>query len=299
VRDACPAGCCPHAIDRSRPSGAARDGPVDVPGAPAAERVAHLYSCQGLSTYGISEIVGIGRQRVARLLHKAGVTVKPRGAGRQRPVPAGRADLDEIMEDLYLRLRLTSTQISALTGVPARTVLGRLRSRGTPMRTRGRLNREDRLPVPAEALFEMYVRVGLPATEVGRILGVSHHIVLRAAHEEGLPVRIGGPPPRGGPEEIELIHALYADAVVLRALERHGLAQVPPGGPIWQRFPVPACLSRELAREFYVDCGLGLTHVELLTGQPAESVRRLLKAAGVQLRPAGGRSPFMRRWRAS
>lgn len=66
---------------------------------------------------------------------------------------------------------------------------------------------------------------------------------------------------------------------MLRALERDGLPEVPPGGPIWQRFPVPTRLSHELAREFYVDCGLGLTHVELLTGQPAESVRRLLKAA--------------------
>lgn len=299
VCEACPAGCCPHTSDRSCSSGAAYGCPSDVPGAPAAERVAHLYSCQGLSTYGIAGIVGVSRQRVTRLLHKAGVAVKPRGAGRGRPALAGRADLDEIMEDLYLRLRLTSTRISELTGVPARTVRDRIRSRGARMRTRGRLNREDRLPVPAGALFEMYVRAGLPAAEVGRNLGVSHRIVLRAAHEEGLPVRIGGPPPRRGPEEIELVQALYADPVVLRALERHGLPEVPSGGPIWQRFPVPARLSHELARELYVDCGLGLTHVELLTGQPAESVRRVLQAAGVQRRPTGGRSPFMRRWRAS
>lgn len=54
-----------------------------------------------------------------------------------------------------------------------------------------------------------------------------------------------------------------------------------------------------MAVELYVTCGLGLTHIELLTGQPAESIRKLLRAAGVTLRAAGGRSPFLRRWRAS
>jgi hypothetical protein len=74
---------------------------------------------------------------------------------------------------------------------------------------------------------------------------------------------------------------------------------VPPGGPIWQRFPVPARLSADLAEELYESCGIGVHHIELLTGQPADSVRKLLHAAGVALRAAGGRSPFLRRWRAS
>ena len=124
-------------------------------------------------------------------------------------------------------------------------------------------------------------------------------MVLRTAHDEGLPVRVGGPPPSRGPTEIELISALYADADVRQALARHGLPTVPPGGPIWQRFPVPARLSLDLAEELYVSCGIGVHHIELLTGQPADSVRRLLHAAGVALRAAGGRSPFMRRWRTS
>jgi hypothetical protein len=47
-----------------------------------------------------------------------------------------------------------------------------------------------------------------------------------------------------------------------------------------------------------VSCGLSTQHIELLTGQPAESVRRLLANGGIILRGAGGRSPFMRRWRA-
>ena len=110
--------------------------------------------------------------------------------------------------------------------------------------------------------------------------------MLRTAHDEGFPVRVGGPPRAAGPAEIELINALYADPQVRRVLHRHGLPQVPPGGPIWQRFPVPLPLTEEVARELYVSCGLATQHIELLTGQPAESVRRLLDNAGIMLRGA-------------
>jgi hypothetical protein len=317
VSHGCPAGCCPHTtISSLSPSAAAvavapggyradvaggADGcPADLPAAPLPERICHLYACRELSTYHIAEIVGISRQRVTRLLHRTGVAVKPKGAGRPRPSrrPEART-ADAVLASLYLDRRLTSAQISDLTGISARTVRDRLRACGVPMRTRGAFNREDRATISQCLLAHLYVQERLTAAQVGAVLGVSRKAVLRAAHEEGLPVRIGGPPPRRGPSDIELIHALYADVGVRRAMARHGLPQVPPGGPVWQRFPVPARLTRDLAVELYVTCGLGLTHIELLTGQPAESIRKLLRAAGVTLRAAGGRSPFLRRWRAS
>jgi hypothetical protein len=121
--------------------------------------------------------------------------------------------------------------------------------------------------------------------------------VLRSAHDAGLPVRVGGAPPGHGPSEIELIQTLYADPIVSEVLTRHGVPQVPMPGPIWQRFPAPHNLTAELAIELYSCCGLGLHHIELLTGQPAKTVGNLLRASGVPLRSAGGRSPFMRRWR--
>lgn len=167
------------------------------------------------------------------------------------------------------------------------------------MRTRGGSNREDRIVLDSALLADLYQRAGLPAGEVGKAFGVSRRIVLRTAHEEGLPVRIGGSPPRRGPDQIELINALYADPVVRHALARHGLPQVPPGGPIWQRFPVPVTLTWEQAGDLYESCGLSVTHIELLTGRPAESVRMMLIAAGVTLRGPGGRSPFLRRWHAA
>ncbi len=110
---------------------------------------------------------------------------------------------------------------------------------------------------------------------------------------------MGGSEPRRGPSEIELINALYADPDVRETLRRYNVPQVAPGGAIWERFPDPAPLSPGLARDLYDTCGLATTHIELLTGQPADSVRKALRKAGVSLRPAGGRSPFFRRWRAS
>jgi hypothetical protein len=299
------AGCCPHAS--GDPVSSTTDGshggsacPPDVPGAELSERVIHLYGCQGLSTYRIEDVVGISRQRVTRMLHRAGIAVKPRGSGRRRlPRGAGAGIPDTLLADLYLRLGLTCAQISQLTQIPPRTVHDRLRAYGIRLRTRGRFNREDRLAVEPDVLADLYLRAGLPSNEVGQLLGVSRGVVLRTAHDEGLPVRMGGPAPSHGPTEIELITALYADADVQRTLARHGLPTVPPGGPIWQRFPVPARLTPDLAEELYVSCGIGVHHIELLTGQPADSVRKLLQAAGVALRPAGGRSPFLRRWRVS
>jgi predicted HTH domain antitoxin len=292
------AGCCPYAQESA-------GSPDLTPGRPGGPRlstaalVSHLYDCQGRSTYEIAELTGISRQRVGRLLNKAGVAVKPRGAGRQRRPGTEQAALTDLAARLYLKSHLSSGQISALLGMPERTIRGRLRARGVPMRTRGRSSREDRAAAPAEALAQLYVRAGLTAAETGRRLGLPSRVVLRTAHDQGLPVRIGGPQPRHGPGEIELIDALYADPLVRRALSRHGIAPRPAGGPIWQRFPVPVDVSQELAKELYVSCGLGLRHIELISGQPGETIRALLHGQHISLRAPGGRSPFMRRWRGT
>jgi hypothetical protein len=296
VRPSHEASYCPYAQGAT--------GPPPVPGQPAgparvavAALVSHLYDCDGRSTYEIAKMVGISRQSVGRLLNKAGVPVKPRGAGRQRQPGAEQAALTDLAVRLYLQSHLSSGQISALLGVPERTIRSRLRARDVPMRTRGRSSREDRAAAPLEALVQLYVRAGLTAAETGRLLGLPGRVVLRTAHDQGLPVRIGGPKPRRGPSEIELIDALYADPLVRQALSRHGIAPQPAGGAIWERFPVPVDIGQDLARELYVSCGLGLRHIEVISGQPAENIRALLHGQDIKLRPPGGRSPFMRRWR--
>jgi len=286
------AGCL-HAVGPVGSSSGQPPAGIDL-----VDLISHLYLCDGLSTYRIGAVTGIDRQRVGRMLARAGVPVKPRGAGRRRPVSADQAALGEAMERLYAESGLSSVEIASLTGIPQRTVRDRLHARGVRMRTKGRLNREDRVGVDPDVLIRLYVSAGLSAAETGRLLGVSGQIVLRAAHDEGIPVRVGGPEPTHGPAEIELVEALYADPLVQQALARHNVARQPGGGPIWQRFPVPVAVSAELAEELYLTCGLGVRHIELLTGQPARTILRLLRGREIGRRPAGGRSPFMRRWRA-
>jgi len=262
-------------------------------------RLAHLYLCRGLSTYAIGEITGLDRQRVTRMLRRAAVPLRPRGAGRLRPLrredPPG---LERLLVGLDEAGRLGSPQIAALTGLPERTVRDRLRRYGIAVRTRGGWNREDRRTVPAEVLDELYTRLGMTADEVGRRLGTSRSTVLRSAHALGVPVRADGIVPVPGPEEIELVQALYADPLIAAALDARDIPQVPPGSPLWRRFPVPVPLTTSLVKDLYWGCGAGLTHIELLTGQPAMTVRGFMRRAGIPLRHPGGRTPFMRRWHA-
>ena len=295
MNEECPAGCCPH--DTASPD---EGCPDDLPGASLPERVTHLYACRMLSTYKIAVVTGVGRQRITRLLHKAGINVKPNGAGRRKAARSAEDErFDDLMARLYTEHRMPSTRIAELTGIPESTVRGRLRTRGVPMRTRGGHNREDRSDVSVDDLCVLYLQAGMSADEVGGRLGVSRKIVLRTAHDQGMPVRVGGPPSSRGPAEIELLTALYADREVRRVLDRHGVPVVTLTGPIWKRFPAPWPLTVELVADLYEGCGLSTHHIELLTGRPAAAVGDLLHAADVQMRPAGGRSPFMRRWRES
>jgi hypothetical protein len=202
------------------------------------------------------------------------------------------------MADLYQTGKLNSRQVGELLGIPQRTVRDRLRRYGIPIRTRGRFNREDRRNVSADVLRDLYTRQGLTADEIGRRLGVTRNTVLGSAHAYGIPVRTGGAVPEPGPEEIELISALYADPAITAILNAHGIARVPPGGPLWARFPDRVALTTPLVKDLYWSGGVALHHIELLTGQPAMTVRGFMHRAGIPLRGPGGRTPFLRRWRA-
>jgi hypothetical protein len=265
----------------------------------AAAQLAHLYLCKGLSTYRIADTLGLDRQRITRMLRRAGVPMRPRGAGgtrpqQRRPDPS---DLPELLADLYLRENLNTAQIAAVLGIPERTIRNRLHQYKIQARTRGAWNREDRRTVPPDVLDEFYTKAGFTANEVGRKLGASIKTVLRSAHDYGIPVRVGGAVDQGGPDEIELVNALYADPVIAATLTKYKIAPVPPGGPIWDRFPEPVPLTKQMVEELYWHCGAGLNHIELLTGRPATTIRGFMHRSGIGVRHSGGRSPFMRRWR--
>ena len=185
-------------------------------------------------------------------------------AGRR---PGDPPELAGILAELYVHQRLTIAQAAVVVGMPARTVSDRLRRYGIRARTRGGWERQDRRVLPADALRDLYSRDGLAADDVGRKLDASRKAVLRNAHDFGLPVRVGGAVPQSGPAEIELVNALYADALIDGILAEHKIPRVPAGGPVWQRFPEPVPLSRRLVADLYWRCGVGLNHIELLTGR--------------------------------
>ena len=114
-------------------------------------------------------------------------------------------------------------------------------------------------------------------------------MVLRSAPSFGLSVRVGSAVPQSGPAEIELIDVLSSDAVIEAALREYTIARVPTGGPVWKRFAELVPLSRQLAGDLYWRCGVGLNHVELVTGQPVMTVRVFVCRAGIALRHRGVR----------
>jgi hypothetical protein len=265
----------------------------------AVVRLAHLYVCEELSTYRIAGLTGVDRQRITRLLRKAGVPLRPRGAGgirpeRRRGDPPG---LPGLLAELYVQRNLTITEIAAVLGIPERTIWDRLRRYKIQTRTRGRWNREDRRTISPQVLAELYTTLGFTAREIGDKLGASVPVVLRNAHDQGVAVRAGGAVSQPGRDEIELVNALYADRLIAAALARHRIEPVPAGSPIWVRFPEPVPLTRRLVEDLYWRCGTGVFHIELLTGQPAETIRGFMRRSGIGTRHAGGRSPFLRRWR--
>jgi len=284
---------CRAGAESGKPAQAPLGGSQETPW------LAHLYLCLGLSTYTIAERTGVDRQRVTRALRKSGVPLRPRGAGRLRPERrAWDPDLPRLISALYEGARLDSRQIAAILGMPERTVRDRMRRYGIAARTRGGWNREDRTKVSPEVLEYLYSELGMTAAEVGGRLGMSGNTVLRNAHAFGIPVRSGGVVPLAGPDDIELVTALYADPLIDAVLTTHAVPRVPADGPLSDRFPRPVPLTIALVKDLYWGCGAGLSHIELLTGQPSESVRGFMRRAHIPMRHPGGRTPFLRRWRS-
>lgn len=264
-----------------------------------AAQVRRLYEQDGLSTRRIAERLGVRRRAIDQALRAAGVVVAPRGAGRRRPTRhPDPDDLAEQLRQLYSVERLTRREASEKLGLSEGLVRSRLAEFAIPTRTRGGVNREDRMEVPVEQVLALYRDGGLTAQRAAELLRVSRVVFLRTAHDHGVAVRPGAATARDS-AAITLIAALYADPLVRATLERHGVPIVTETGPIWHRFPVPVPLTEALCVELYVEDGLSTTQVELVTGQPATRVGVVLKRAGVTMRPAGGRSPFRVRWEAA
>jgi transposase-like protein len=270
-------------------------GPISPPAAELAQQAAALYD-DGLSVRRIAAQLSLSPSRTRRLLQAAGVAMAPRGQGRARPttrVPIP-AEVVEQLATLYLERRLTRAEVAEHFGVSENRVRLWLRHLGIRTRTRGAANREDRARLATELLEELYVRRGHTADQVAEATGASRREVLDSLRDAGLPVRV--PVPDGEQQHV-LLEELYGDATVVAILTAHRIPLVPRPGPLHERFPVPAAVSDLLLKDLYEGCGLSTVQMELVTGQPAATLREALKRVGIPLRRAGGLSPFSRRCR--
>ena len=264
-----------------------------------ARRIVELYVERDYSTRRIAETVGIDRQRVSQILRERGVNVARRGAGRRRPLKVEGMIGEGLLRYLYINCQMSSVDIGKGLGISDRLVRSRLKLWGIETRTRGQFNRFDRGDVDSDELRPLYIEKEWAAASVGEELGISGNIVLRSAHSGRLPVRAGGSYRPSEAFDIVLIDALYEDVDVSRVLMHHGVPSKREAGPLWQRFPVPVELTKELLSDLYNACGVSTFHIELLTGSPTPTILRKLEEYGIDRRGRGGRSPFMRRWHAA
>lgn len=185
------------------------------------------------------------------------------------------APLPERVAHLRACQLLPAAKIAALTGIDRRSVIRLVYQAATEVGPGADVRRVTRDAAEEDWLDEVMAHLSKrdrrPASRTGRS-------------------------PSRGPSEVELLTALYADPEVRGVLEKHGVSVVTLTGPLWKRFPAPQPLTADLVSDLYEDCGLGLHHIELLTGRPAAAAGAVLRAKGIALRPARGRSPFMRRW---
>lgn len=186
------------------------------------------------------------------------------------------APLPERVAHLRACQFLPVAKIVAVTGIDRRSVMRLLYEAVTEVRPSGGVRRMTREAADDEWLGE---------------------VMAHLSSRDGLPASRTEPPSSRGPSEVELLAALYADPEVRRVLDKHGVPVITLTEPAWKRFPAPQPLTADLVSDLYEGCGLGLHHIELLTGRPAAAAGAVLRAKGIQLRPAGVRSPFTRRWR--
>ena len=80
-------------------------------------------------------------------------------------------------------------------------------------------------------------------------------------------------------------------------LRRHHIPHREEPGSIADRFPVATPITEDFLREAYLEIGLAATHIEQLTGQPAERILSLLHAYSLPVRPPSSFSPWYVRHR--
>lgn len=252
-----------------------------------------LYVDQQLDDIAIAALYDVPPVRIKRRRRDLGVgrpSSPPPHPQRPSPPPA------EDLAQLYLVEKLTLAKIARRYRTSAPVVRGWLTDRGIPVQPR--TSRADRQQLDPQLLRQRYEDQQCSAAQIAAEQDTTVQRVLRALHENGIPVRRAGFPSGRRSEAYLLLDDLYADPDVLALLQRHHIPMRPHHGPIFARFPQPVPLTTSLLRQGYLGIGLSAQHIELLTGQPADQILDALHAAAIPVRSIDGTpSPWLARHR--
>lgn len=152
-----------------------------------------------------------------------------------------------------------------------------------------------KVPAP-QRLRELYQARGWSAIEIAAEYDISQNVVLRTLHDHRVPVRTvrSSDRPRKRRPPLVRLRELYADPDILALLSKFDLPIRRQRGPLSRRFPTPLTLPDKFLVTAYRDIGLAAAHIEMLTGVPADRIRRELRDIGVQVRNSG-KSPWLTR----
>lgn len=252
-----------------------------------------LYVTDRLDDTAIGTRYSVPAWRVTVRRRELGI-VRPPGAPPHRVPPP--APAVQVLRRLYVEERTPIAVIAQRFGTSTPTARGWLENANVAIRPR--TARTHRIRVDPTTLRELYTDREWTAAQIAAELNASQHTVLRALHDNAIPVRRGGTRRTqrlpGEPPTRRLIAALYADRQVSTALRRHQVPRRPQPGPIATRFPTAIALTKALLVELYEGVGLSARQIELLTGQPHQQILDALHANGIDVRRELGFS----RWSA-
>jgi transposase/lambda repressor-like predicted transcriptional regulator len=267
-----------------------------IPTLPAdAPAMFDLYVTQRLDDATIARQYDVPTWRVTQRRRELGVH-RPRAPMPRRPTPPAPSPAE--LQRLYVDDGRTLEQIARANHTSKPVVRKWLEDAQIPVQPR--TSREHRKQLDPVLVAELYQEREWSAAEIAAHLDVGVQLVLRTLHDHGVPVRPGGPPP-SAPSNTTIdprLTALYADPEITAMLRRHRIPRREQPGSITERFPDAAPVTESFLRKAYLEIGLAATHIEQLTGQPAERILALLHASAVPVRSAGSFSPWYLRQRS-
>jgi AraC-like DNA-binding protein len=251
-----------------------------------AQRLRDLYIGQRLSDADIARDLGLNTFQVTTRRRELGIT----RSNPPKPPPPQPSAPD--LRRLYAEQGLTLEQLAHQYATSRTVVRDWLKTAGVPVRPR--TTRATRQTFDTDQLRALYLEREWSGAEIAAHYDCSAHVVYRALHYAGIPVRHRTR--QGGAAAADrMLDLLYADRTVTQALRRHRVPRQAEPGAINERFPSPVPLTTPLLEELYTNVGLSTRLIELLTGQPADNVLQALHDAHIHVRHHGGPSPWTRR----